>query len=268
MLTDSLNERTFFTGRFYCKGVPLDDGPSYGMTLKAAGSMRFRWNEHNPVRDAFLKNLAGSGHEIAAVELIHSQTVFAPDSAGELFGMQGDGIITDNKKIIPVVTVADCMPIYLYDPVTKVFGMLHSGWKGTGIVRNAVELAEKKYGCDRHDFCVVMGPHIHGCCYLVGEERAQYFRVNFTPDCVEPEKLSLDKYGMKNGSYHLSLAKANLALLLEMGLDEDSIVTYNDCTCCDPMFGSFRRETKDLPADMDIQEKQKHFTVQAAWVKW
>ncbi len=264
----NLTEKKFFTGQFYYKGNPLNEGPSYGMTLKAAGSMRFRWNEENPNRESFLKELSSGDHEIAAVELIHSQTVFAVESPEEIFECQGDGIITRNKSIVPVVTVADCMPIYIYDPVSEVFGMLHSGWKGTGIVRNAIELAEKKYGSRREDFCVVMGPHIHKCCYSVGEERAQYFRVNFTPDCVEEKKMSTLVRASGDNEYRLSLAQANLSILKELGLDENSIVTYSDCTCCNPIFGSFRRETSDLPSGMPIEEKQKRFTVQAAWVKW
>ena len=268
MAADGFAGKSFFTGSFYYHGHPLTEGPVYGMSLKAAGSMRFRWNESNPVRDDFLRSISGDDHETVAVELIHSRNVFAVDSPDEVLGVQGDGIITSNKSLIPVVTVADCMPIYLFDPVTEVFGMLHSGWKGTGIVRNAIELAENRYGSRRSDFCVVMGPHIHGCCYFVGEERAQYFRVNFTPDCVREVVPSAFSDRRHTGSYSLSLAEANRAILEEMGVDEQSIVTYSDCTCCNPLFGSFRRETENLPQEMDLQEKQRHFTVQAAWVKW
>ncbi len=256
-----MEEKRFFEGLFYRKSKPLEDGPRIGMTLKSAGSMRFRWNEKNPVRESFLSSLAGNGHEICAVELIHSKTVFAVDSSEELENCQGDGIITQNKSLIPVVTVADCMPIFIYEPETGVFGMLHSGWKGTGIVQNAIELAGKMYGARIENFCVVMGPHIRECCYTVDEERAKYFRVNFTPDCVS--RVSKD-----SSSWSLSLLKANLAVLRELGIDEDSIVSYSDCTSCSEMFGSFRRETSSLPPDMNLNERQKHFTVQAAWVRW
>lgn len=265
---DGCEGKKFFTGHFYYKGRPLTEGPAYGMTMKAAGSMRFRWNEQNPNRENFLRELSGDKFETAALELIHSRTVFAVESSEELSGMQGDGIITKNKSLIPVVTVADCMPIFIFDPVSEVFGMLHSGWKGTGIVRNAIELAEKKYGSRRENFCVVMGPHIHDCCYMVGEERAQYFRVNFTPDCVKEEKKSFTTIKPVENIYRLSLAQANYSVLKELGIDEDNVVCYSDCTCCNNLFGSFRRETSALPSDMDIEEKQKRFTVQAAWVKW
>ena len=52
-------------------------------------------------------------------------------------------MITKNPSLMPVVTVADCMPLYLYDSVSGVFGVVHSGWKGTGIIGEALNLAKK-----------------------------------------------------------------------------------------------------------------------------
>ena len=255
-----MTENKDWTGGTFCAGgQPLPGAPSWGMSLKAAGNMRFRWNEANPARDAFL-SAVGEGRAVAAVELVHSRTVYAVDSAAELAGLQGDGIITRNRGLLPVVTVADCMPLFLYEPDAQVFGVLHSGWKGTGIVRDALELAGRRYGADPRKFCVVMGPHIHRCCYTVDGERAAYFRREFTPDCVEPVP--------GTSGYALSLAAANLAVLRGMGVPEDRISVSADCTCCNPRFGSFRRETAGLPADMPLAERQRCFTVQAAWVKW
>ncbi len=267
-----MEEKTFVTGSFYEDSLPLHKSraPVWGMSLKLAGNMRFRWNETNPVRANFLKKLAeenGSHKDIAALELVHSQKVFAIDSIEELDGRQGDGIITRNKNIIPVVTVADCMPIFLYEPESGVFGALHSGWRGTGIVREAIEKAHTLYGSDPEKFCVVMGPHIHECCYKVNEERASYFRVNFTPACVTPDHI-IGKGANAERRFSLSLAKANLSILSEMGVRDSNIVVCKDCTCCNSQFGSFRRETFGLPDSMSLEEKQKHFTVQAAWVKW
>ena len=247
----------FVSGLFYFHGRPLNDGARWGMSLKKAGSMSFRWEEENPVRNAFLSSLAPD-KTVAQVELIHSRTVFAVSSAQELEGRTGDGIITQNRNLLPVVTVADCMPIFLYEPVSRVFGTLHSGWKGTGIVREALLLAQKVYGSDIRNFCVVMGPHIHDCCYKIDEERAQYFRVNFCPECIS----------QRDGAFYLSLAKANIHVLLELGVSEDSIVCSSDCTCCSLEFGSFRRQTASLPASMPMEEKRRHFAVQAAWTSF
>ena len=253
-----MNSVDLISGPFFFHSKPLTgNAPTWSMSLKSAGNMSFRWNEFNSLREKFLREQA-SGKQVCAVELIHSKTVFAIDQASELQNLQGDGIITKNRNLMPVVTVADCMPIFLYEPVSGVFGTLHSGWKGTGIVTEAILKAEKVYGCDRRNFCVVMGPHIHDCCYRIDEERAQYFRVNFTPSCVS----------QKDGAFYLSLAQANRHALLELGVSDDSIVCSTECTCCSERFGSFRRQTAGLSPELTLEQKRAYFTVQAAWVKW
>ena len=44
------------------------------------------------------------------------------------------------------------------------------------------ELAQKEYGARAENFCVVLGPHIRACCYIVNQERAAWFSENFTPE--------------------------------------------------------------------------------------
>ncbi|MBR1912032.1 MAG: laccase, partial [Treponema sp.] len=70
-----LNPDSYITGSFYLGGKLLTNAPKWGMSLRQAGNMRFRWNETNPVRDAFLKQVAGADHYIVPVELIHSKKV-------------------------------------------------------------------------------------------------------------------------------------------------------------------------------------------------
>lgn len=271
-------EKTFIGGNFFKNAVEMRQGPKWGMSLKAASSMRFRWNEKNPTREIFLKNIRGS-RELCQVELIHSHKVMAVDSSRELYGVQADGIITQNKNLFPVVTVADCMPIFIYEEKTGVFGVLHSGWKGTGIVEDALLLAKEKYGSRPKDFSVVMGPHIHECCYNIDEERADYFRKNFSSKCVKVglknqinfkneasalngmdtlKSCKIEDEKFSNMAYSLSLAEANLFVLKKLGLSEDNIAISKDCTCCNPIFGSFRRQNAS----------EGTFTVQAAWVMW
>lgn len=245
---------TFITGRFYFEGKPLDNAPVWGMSMRSAGSMRFRWNETNPVRDAFLRNVAGSDHDIVPVELIHSKIVYTVFHKEDTLGCTGDGIITANRKLIPVVTAADCMPIFIYDVRTGVFGALHSGWKGTGIVETALLQSKKDFCSNIRDFCVVMAPHIHDCCYVIDKDRANYFKETFTPSCVHPVS------DCENSDFYaLSLAEANLSVLKKLGIPEENVYICKDCTCCNEKFGSFRRESVSGGGS---------FTVQAAWVKW
>lgn len=263
-----MNNQDYITFPFYMDGTPLQNSgnvihPVCGMTLRSAGSMRFRWNENNPTRDKMLSNLSqkfGNG-TFVPVQLDHTHIVYDIANADETAGQVGDGIITQNKKLIPTITVADCVPIYIYNPCNGVFGIVHSGWKGTGIVCDAINLACKNHGGQPSEFCVVIGPHIHDCCYIVNQERADYFAKNFTQDCIRPleEGVKVDWNNGEGKLYRLSLKKANLACLLKLGVKESNIFISDDCTSCNEMYGSNRRETKK-------NGRPDMFTVQAAFV--
>ena len=64
------------------------------------------------------------------------------------------------------------MPILLYDKANNVIAAVHSGWKGTFscILLKTIDDMEKKYGTKPKDLVVCIGPHMHQCCYEVGEE--------------------------------------------------------------------------------------------------
>ncbi|MCR5437133.1 MAG: polyphenol oxidase family protein [Treponema sp.] len=243
---------------FSKNGVALVNAPKCGMTLRAAGSMRFRWSEVNMLRDRTISSICENQFTPVPIELIHSHIVFDINHPTDTYRKQGDGIITTNKKLVPIVTVADCMPVYLFDRTTGVFGIVHSGWKGTGIAVDAIELAGQKYGAKPEDFCVVIGPHINDCCYVVNEERAEYFAMNFNPECIRPvsKDYKPDWDAGEGKLFHLSLLKANLELLKRAGVLDENISVCTDCTCCNELFGSNRRETKN----------KMNFTVQAAFV--
>lgn len=265
---------------FFFHRRPLDGThPRCHLTTAAAGSMRFRWSEENPRRrDFFLREgIVPSAADCAApcqalsvpVELVHSQVVFAveEDETGlpKLLGRvgshpdaedlrRGDGVISACGGLVPVVTVADCLPIYLYHRETGCRGVVHSGWKGTGIAAEAIRLAGRLYGARPEGFSVVIGPHIQSCCYQVEPERIYHFAANFGPSCIVPPD-------------SLSLAKANLSLLQDLGVPEENILCCSDCTCCDSRLGSFRRQTAHLPQEMALEERLRHFTTMMAFVR-
>jgi YfiH family protein len=244
---------------FLENGKILSDSPKCYLSLLSAGSMRFRWNEKNQNRENFIQKIQNQNGKIfVPVELNHTKDVFDVKNADDTNEKVGDGIITINKNLIPCVTVADCVPIYFFDRKSGVFGIVHSGWKGTGIIKEAIMLANQKYGSVPSDFCVVIGPHINDCCYVVNEERATYFANEFTPDCVKPISKN-QKIDWNNGEgqlFSLSLLKANLSVLEKIGVKDSNIAICSDCTCCNQIFGSNRRETS----------QGNSFTVQAAFI--
>ena len=281
-ITDYVKEKGTGTKKvlfpFYKDGKALDSGAKWGMSLRAALSMRFRWKETNPNRISFLEGLCSEGGKKlrpVSLELIHSKIVYDLTDGSETAEKTGDGMISVNRSLVPVVTVADCMPLFLYDPVTGVFGAFHSGWKGTGIIADGIALAMEKYGAQAEDACVAIGPHIHSCCYTVDEERADYFASHFTADAVK----RTGEYDEKGKNlYELSLLEANLAALKKAGVREGNIVVATDCTCCARCavregtdyypFGSFRRQAAFQAVELSSERKSRLMTVQAAFCGW
>ena len=256
---------------FYKNEKPLESSPSWGMTLRNAGSMRFRWAENNPTRTQMLAKIADSSPEkikprTVQVQLDHTKTVVCAENTGDTKYNIADGILTKNNKIMPVITIADCVALYLFDSETRAFGVVHSGWKGTGIVKNAVEKMEKEYGSLRKNISIAVSAHIHSCCYIINEERARYFIDNFGENCVQKLNQNDSSYeneikkwkNLKGSLYRLSLEQANLNLLKQCEIRSENIVILDECTSCNNVFGSNRRETQE----------GKTFTVQAAFVLW
>ena len=67
--------------------------------------------------------------------------------------------------------------------------------------------------------------------------------------------------------YRLSLAAANISLLLDAGVPAGNILHCRDCTSCDLRFGSFRRQTAAFPDSIPLEERIRKFTAMAAFVR-
>ena len=93
-----------------------------------------------------------------------------------------DGLLTNKKGIMFSLSYADCTPIYLYDPVKKVIGNIHSGWQGTlkGIGKVAVQRMKEEYGCKASDVLCFFGPHIKKCHFEVEEDVANLFKNKYS----------------------------------------------------------------------------------------
>ena len=73
-----------------------------------------------------------------------------------------DALATSVPKLPLVVRVADCGPIYFYDPVQQVIALAHSGRKGTdgNIVRETVSCLRETYETNPENLIVQLGPCI------------------------------------------------------------------------------------------------------------
>ena len=141
-----------------------------------------------------------------------------------------DGLVTDIPGICLVTFYADCVPLYFVDPVKKVIGLSHSGWRGTvgKIGKVTVETMCREFKSRPEDILAAVGPSICQDCYEVSEDVADAFKEAFPGHADE---ILLDK---KNGKYQLDLWGANEIVLTEAGVLKEKIAVTNICTCCNP----------------------------------
>lgn len=147
-----------------------------------------------------------------------------------------DGIITSERDLIPGVFFADCVPIFLADPVQGAVGLVHAGWKGTlnGIAGKTVAGMVQAFGSRPSDCWAFIGPSIGPCCYAVGEEVLSFFSSG--------RWRAVAPFAKKQDKWSLDLWAANKANLLEAGLSCAKIGLSQICTCCDKRFFSYRKD--------------------------
>ncbi|MEI6044558.1 MAG: peptidoglycan editing factor PgeF, partial [Chloroflexota bacterium] len=140
-----------------------------------------------------------------------------------------DAVVT-NLPGLPLMTLhADCTPVLLYDPLKKVIGAVHSGWRGTvgKISLEAVRVMQQHYGSAPEDIVAGIGPSIGPCCYQVGEPVLSAVAAAFGPEVAKP-LLPLQA----DSSYHFDLWQTIFLTLREAGLKPQNIEQSTTCTRC------------------------------------
>ena len=125
-----------------------------------------------------------------------------------------DGHATNSPDTCLLVTVADCIPVYLLEPKKKVISLLHSGWRGTaaGILGKGISLLRERAGVEPKDLMMHLGVGICGQCYEVGAE------------VIEGVGLRADG----DGPWHVSLRERLAHQARELGVGDISISDH--CT--------------------------------------
>lgn len=142
-----------------------------------------------------------------------------------------DGLVTKEKDIVLATFFADCVPLFFVDPVEKVIGLSHSGWKGTvqKIGKKTVEMMVQHFGSKPENIHAAIGPSICQDCYEVSEDVIRQFKDGFS------EKLWKNLfYPTKPEKYQLNLWEANRQIMLEAGIPDFQIEVTDVCTCCNP----------------------------------
>jgi len=205
-----------------------------GVSLESLGMNLSFGVDDNPAnvvenRKRFFGSLGFSESECAIPHQCHSANVQIVSNPGEYEAC--DGLITKVVGLPLVVTVADCVPIVLYDPAKSVLGLVHAGWRGAaqGIVAEAVNLMVKRSGAGADEMIAYVGPAAGVCCYQVGRRVGEVF--------------SQDQVEQHENHLYLNLKKANCDQLLSTGVREEYVEISPCCTICTPqLFHSHRRD--------------------------
>lgn len=138
-----------------------------------------------------------------------------------------DGLLTDEPDVVLCTQYADCVPLFFLDPVRRVVGTSHAGWKGTAARIGAVtvERMRRDYGCRPEDILAGIGPSIGFCCFEVDSPVWEVF--------AGMEEFG-DRCGREDGGgkYHVNLWEINRRSLLAAGLREENITVTDLCTRC------------------------------------
>lgn len=140
-----------------------------------------------------------------------------------------DGLVTNVPGLVLATFYADCVPLFLVDPVHRAVGLSHSGWKGTvgKIGKRTVELMKEQYGTRPEDLTAAIGPSICQDCYEVSGDVIGQFQEAF-----EEAYWKEIFYEKPDGKYQLNLWRANELIFREAGLLPERILTTDLCTCC------------------------------------
>ena len=120
-------------------------------------------------RTLLAESLQVSANRVAAIDAAHGNKTVVVDQGGT-FG-QVDALITREQDLGLLALGADCATVALADPVARVIGAVHSGWRGVAadVVSVAVREMESQ-GAQPERMTAVIGPAICPGCYEVSEE--------------------------------------------------------------------------------------------------
>ncbi|WP_096188113.1 peptidoglycan editing factor PgeF [Evansella halocellulosilytica] len=150
-----------------------------------------------------------------------------------------DGLYTREKNVLLTLCFADCVPIYFIEPVEKIIGVAHAGWKGSvkDIAGEMIRTWKEHEGVDSDNIITAIGPSIGACCYVVDD-----YVIGFVNEALQTEQ-NVPYEQISEGQYALDLKKLNRALLIKAGIPAENIEVSSYCTSCeDTLFFSHRRD--------------------------
>ena len=155
---------------------------------------------------------------------------------------QADALVTALPGIALSILTADCQPVLFADPVRRVIGVAHAGWKGAVAgVLEATVAAMVSLGSRPADIAVAIGPSISQRNYEVGPE---FYDTVMSADATAARFFAKGK----DDRLQFDLPGYGLLRLRRAGVGQAEWTRH--CTYADPArFFSYRRSVHAKEAD-------------------
>ncbi|HIJ84025.1 MAG TPA: peptidoglycan editing factor PgeF, partial [Magnetococcales bacterium] len=160
------------------------------------------------------------------------------------FPSDADALVTQETGVAVAVMTADCAPVLIYDPVQRIVGVAHAGWRGAlnGIVESCIDLMET-LGGDARRMSAIVGPTIRPPNYEVDEQ----FFLTFKQHPYHDSKLIVERFFLSlaiRGRFQFNLTNYIIERLHERGIPQEGIKDVGLCTFQnEDLFFSYRRST-------------------------
>ena len=211
-----------FTHGFSTRHGGVSAGPFDSLNLGGSDDDPANIGEN---RRRALYGLGLDHEELITLKQVHGDRVCEAVASRQ----EGDALISNQPGAVIAVMVADCYPVLFADPVARIIGAAHCGWRGTlaGIARKT---AEKMIGmgATASNIRVSIGQGISQRNFEVGDDVIGLFRSAGFPVTSWTNR-------------QLDLVSCILFTLKSAGIPEKNTWTMNRCTY-EPDFFSYRRD--------------------------
>ncbi|MEX2116359.1 MAG: peptidoglycan editing factor PgeF [Bacteroidota bacterium] len=202
-------------------------GSSFGMNMSySVGDLPEDVNEN---RQRFLSAVDAEPDRLVIPGQCHSDHVAMATIPGRFEAT--DALMTITPNVWLTITVADCTPVFLADPVRSAVAAIHAGWRGSAesIAAKTVERMKAEFGTEPQNLVAFIGPSAGVCCYEVGDD----VRSRFDSSVLQ----------VRNGKQYLDLKLDNARQLMGAGIPNGNIDISPLCTICNPeLLHSYRRD--------------------------
>ena len=142
-----------------------DDPYDMGLAGEApVGRVLDRWT-------ALAGTVPGFTGTVVSRQVHGTMVLWHSEVRGMVIYQGADGHATSTPGVLLAVTAADCIPVYLIDPVRRFVALVHAGWRGAcGEILSAALHVMKLRGSIVENVLVHCGIGICGACYEVGPE--------------------------------------------------------------------------------------------------